>query len=80
MKGKLLPTIEEEMKKYGHGHVYPRFPLADAEVDKEIVKIGASPKGIFVVYKGRTVLFDMKKLIENAVKIIDKVKSKNGQS
>lgn len=73
MKGKLLPKLEDELKKKKHGFIYPKVHMAKGAIGDETFTISSGfDCSVFVNYKGRTVRFKAEDIVKEAVQIIDK--------
>jgi len=71
MKGKLLPTAEEMMKK-GSGTIHVKIHIITGMIGDKEFEIGFGVGGsIFVTFKGRTVKYSAESLVMDAVETIE---------
>lgn len=75
MKGKLEPSLEEQMEKNGKAKIHVTLFNSSGKVTtpkgEEEYIVGMNPNNVVVHYKKRTVLFDMIELVSEAVQIIE---------
>jgi len=78
IKGELLPTAEEELKEKGHANIHVKIQTIKGKVfENEEFEIGFGLGGsIFITFRHREVKFDVKDMVTEAVKIIEKVTQK----
>lgn len=81
MRGKLRPTAEEEFKTKGHATIIVElFRIQEGTIgsgdDKQKFSVGANPNDIVIRIGNRTVTYDVKALIRDSARIIEKAEKK----
>jgi len=77
MRGKLQPTLEEEMKTKGHGTIIVEiFRIQEGTIgsgdEKQKFSVGANPSDIVVRIGNRTVTYNVKDLVRDSAGIIER--------
>jgi hypothetical protein len=76
VKGKLQPSLEEEMKKKGRGTIHVGiFRVQEGKVGDKEFRVDVNPHDIIVHVGDRTVLYDIREIIQESDKLIEREKN-----